>query len=140
MIGNDRDAERAVREELDLIDDTGEGRRVYRWGGTVYKVERNGGHGRSSNEAEHKNAEQFAGFPNVPPTTLYRVGEVTVVAMPYYPCPTDPFPEGTPEILALRTRFGDVINVNTRRDCEGRLWLVDLATLAPTPPDDLAQR
>ena len=129
MVGNKRAAALAVDNRLDLIDDSGGDRRVYRSDDTVYKVERNPDHGRWANEAEYSNSVTFAGERNVPPTSLYRVGDVTVLAMPFYPCPTDPFPEGTHEILALRARFIDVINVNTRRDREGNLWIVDFPGL-----------
>ncbi len=108
-------------------------------GDTVYKVERNPAHGRWANASKHCNAVRFAGCPNIPPTTLYFPDGMTVLAMPFYPCETNPFPEGTAEILALRARFGtDVANVNTGRDSDGGLWIVDFPNLA-TPANDCAE-
>lgn len=138
MVGNKRDAARAARGELDLVA-TGGDRCVFRSGDTVYKVERNPTHGRWANASEHCNAVRFAGCPNIPPTTLYLPDGMTVLAMPFYSGEVDPFPEGTPEILALRARFGtDVTNVNTRRDSDGGLWIVDFPNLV-TPASDCAE-
>lgn len=130
MVGSERDAKRAVDGEMQLLDNSGGHRLVYRDpdAPVVYKIETAEGRRDRTNGHEHANAELFAGHPGVPPTSLYAIGAELVLAMPYYPEPMLDW-SGTEEVCAaLAPLFGDLNLHNMRRDAAGKVWFIDLAT------------
>lgn len=85
MTGNARDAKRAVKGKLIALGG-GSSRRVFvdRSAKYVYKVER--GYYIGMNKLEHDTMSELRalGCPFIPPTSLFQIGEDTVLAMPYY--------------------------------------------------------
>ena len=122
MIGSQEGAEAAVREDLPLCG-VGYTRRVYHSAeeGCVYKVvysEWPEHRDVNLREHEYANDADLVGRPGIPPTTLWMVGDVNVLAMPYYPGDASDY---------LKYHNFDMKPQNLRYDIYGRLFITDLA-------------
>ncbi len=129
VVGTEADAWRALHNGMRLECDGGN-RRVCRDldADVVYKVEKLAGF--HPNVEEHENATRLAHLMWVPPTTLYRLREGVVLAMPFYPVKLKESSEAADAVDGLQLYLGDLGADNFRKDLAGRVWCIDLATRA----------